>query len=443
MYVSCAWQPNTHATICDLPQELLLLILSHVQDWKYWLKHHCSCVCRCLRAACLELIDFRAVNACGPDSPKHFTAFISDYPRVARSIVKLRIRGSYGLPRPVMNATLVAYIIGQLPSLQNLTLNIMRFDSTDATDDVDASVLAPIDIVGGRPRSLKRLELHYDIDEQSLLPEVFRIASLFQVEELYLNFSDCFDLTSASVPFSLPRPLHASSLSVNHTLKSQKHAAVMFDALSVHLSPGVLQRLEVSVDSAECIHSLGRLLSGPACSALTYLDLNSPPPVKLVGFRLGWLGHKDPLQCTSVGTFPSFSPLIPTCRTDEWSALNVGLCPRLESIVLHVYAADMPCDMPLCSAATGIVSQAPPALRYLTLKIWYFSCASLIDSDWLNLGDLDTALSRSPGFSKLEKLTVELYRDYHEINFPEYYKALCQRTLSAVHSARKLHVVQR
>ncbi|KAM5533383.1 hypothetical protein V8D89_012933 [Ganoderma adspersum] len=417
MYASSVWRPKTYATICDLPQELLLLILSHLKDWKYWLKLYCSCVCRCLRAACIELIDFRAVNVCEHNSPKHFTAFIKDHPRVATSIVKLRLAGLYALPRPTMSAVLVACILGQLPSLQTLTLNIMRFDRIDVTD-VDASAPAPT--VDSRPRRLKRLELNYGIDERSLLPEVFRIASLFEVEELDLGFSDCFDLMATSVPFSLPRPLHARSLSVNHTLRSKKHAAVMFDALSAHLSPGVLERLEVSVDSAEGIHSLGRLLSGPACSSLTHLDLKSQPPAEHYGLRYGWKGHKDPLQY-------------------EWSALNIVLCPRLESIVLHVYAVDPPSDMPLCSAVAGMLSQAPPTLRCPTLKVWGRAPKNLVNAPWFSLQDVDEALSVPSRFPKLEKLTVELY--YNQNDDPGY-TAACEAAFTAVHAAGKLDVVR-
>ncbi|PIL23509.1 hypothetical protein GSI_14821 [Ganoderma sinense ZZ0214-1] len=365
------------------------------------------------------------VNVCEPDSPAQFTAFIKDHPRVAKSIVQLRLRGSYEHPGPPMNATILTSILFQLPNLQQLVLGDMRYDGTNAANvDPSATTLAIGPVPNDRPFRLARFILGFDTHERSLLPEIFRIISLFEVEELSLGFSDSFDIASASDPFSLSLPLFVRSLEINQTIKSKEHAAVLFDALSAHLQPGVLRRLDVSVDSAGGIRGLQRLLSGAACSNLTYLDLKSKPQIGHYGLRYGWLGHKDPLQY-------------------EWPSLDLASCPRLESLVLHVYAQNPPSDMPLCSAAAGIFLQAPPTLRCATLKIWHCPSKNLVNAKWLGLQAVAKALSIPSRLLRLEKLTVQLQSD--ERNYEgaaEWYRATCEAAFSAVHAAGKLEVVR-
>ncbi|KAI1788633.1 hypothetical protein LXA43DRAFT_1183752 [Ganoderma leucocontextum] len=411
---------RTYATICDLPQELLHLILSDLKDSRYWLKHCCSRVCRCLHAACLDLIDFRVVSVYELDSFMHFMAFVEVHPRAARSIVELRLSGHYGHPHPTINAAFVARVMGQLPNLRKLTLGFMRFDGTEATD-VDTSTTSS---VNANPARLDQLNLNYSTHEQSHLSEIFRVASLSDLGDLDLGSADCFDITSASVPFSLPRPIHVRTLHVAVSLKSEEHPPVVFDALSVHLSPGVLQRLEVHLRSAGAIRGLGRLLSGPACSNVTHLDLNSPPPVSPYGIQFGWRGKNDPLLY-------------------EWPSLNIASCARLESIVLHVHAEDPPSDdMPLCSAAAGIISQAPPTLRRPVLKIWGWATPKkLLDAHWLGLPAVDEALSAPSKFPELETLTVQLEIMKRAYLGPGECRAACEAALAGVHAAEKLDVV--
>ena len=132
MFVSNARQPKAHATICDLPQELLYIIPSHLKG-EYWLRHHRCCMCRCLHAACLGLI-----NVYDPDSPRLFVAFVKNNPRVARSTVDLRLSGLDFHPQTIINAAFVAGLLEKLPSLRKLMLGDVRIDSVKAAD-ADAS----------------------------------------------------------------------------------------------------------------------------------------------------------------------------------------------------------------------------------------------------------------------------------------------------------------
>ena len=111
---------------------------------------------------------------------------------------------------------------------------------------------------------------------------------------------------------------------------------------------------------------------------------------------------------------------------------------------VHAPSCHRSSGMPLCSAAAGIISRAPPALPSVMLK--FLNCIpegfQPLNPQRLGLQETDKALSAPSRFPRLEGLTV--WFDINTCRFPDLpsqCRAACEAALAAAHAAGKLIVV--
>ncbi|KAM5533412.1 hypothetical protein V8D89_012962 [Ganoderma adspersum] len=182
------------------------------------------------------------------------------------------------------------------------------------------------------PRGLKRCEIqfgHWQKDEcDSSLPGLFRILSLFpSIDELRIWDGACKFGTSPplDLPVLLRPPIEVKSVSFRECrerdLESLGGTLRLVDALRAITQPGTLSALEVRCSSAEEVAAVGELIAH-ARGALTSLDVGAEA---LLPPKDGPKEWQDPLD-------------------DHWQKLNLELCPKLDTLQMHIHFRDDPTD---------------------------------------------------------------------------------------------------
>ncbi|RDX47276.1 hypothetical protein OH76DRAFT_788851 [Lentinus brumalis] len=205
--------------------------------------------------------------------------------------------------------------------------------------------------------------------ERSSLKGGLRVLSLFDpVAWSSLDF-DRFDVDESFEPQWLHRPLDLRRLNLSRSSgSSPKHTASVMQALSMSLKSDSLQELYVQVDSKDTVVALGKLLSYAGRNITTLAIQNDG---SYTSTRDGWV---DPLE-------------------GNWRMLNLSACTKLESISLLMHFREKP-TRPLSETPVGIIQQAPPSLRMVTIDVYCLPKSTTIGNrSVFKIHDFDKVLS--------------------------------------------------
>ncbi|RPD75499.1 hypothetical protein L226DRAFT_46284 [Lentinus tigrinus ALCF2SS1-7] len=333
-----------YPTLTDLPVEVLHLILAHFdydQEWQW--KHErslrsCSFTCRLVRAVALEHLDFRHLFLPGIETFDPLLDFLRTYPRVAKTVVSLKLAGSTKYdpgprsrytPMTTIDVALLASIVELLPKLDSLILQSFHYTKPTAANVQPA--------VGPFPLSTFSLRGH--CHPQSSLTGVLSVLSLFTLEQVKDPALDEFDLDESSEPRFLSRLVDVQRLWLRRS-SSPAYTASALQAFSVSLKSDSLQELSVQVDSKETISALGKLLTRAGGNITTLTIRNNPPEWAMPKDRDHWV---NPLEGNS-------------------QLLDISACKKLESITLPMYFCKTR-TRPLSEPVVGILQQASTTLR--------------------------------------------------------------------------------
>ncbi|TFK89023.1 hypothetical protein K466DRAFT_45137 [Polyporus arcularius HHB13444] len=299
-------------TLTDLPVELLHLIIAHMEGNKY-----------------------HDVTSFDP-----FLQFLRRYPRVAKTVVSVRLRGraqrkvTETSPTTSIDDTVVGSIVELLPRLESLALYSFHY------------TMSPVASATKRPSGpfpLIKVTIGGHCHKDSSLTCTLRVLSLFTPRCMDLHTLDRFDLDAPFEPRFLHRRLALRQLSLSAPIFGvREHTALALQALSVSLKSDSLQELCVQVDSKEAVAALGKLLSYAGCNITT---------LAIATTFCNWKYDRwvDPFEGKS-------------------HCLDVSMCKKLESITLPmVYRANP--SRPLSAAPVAILEQTPRTLRSIIVKV--------------------------------------------------------------------------
>ena len=93
---------------------------------------------------------------------------------------------------------------------------------------------------------------------------------------------------------------------------------------------------------------------------------------------------------------------------ENWLKLNISSCKRLESIEFHLtLSLELPPRGAFCTAITGMLLQAAPTLRRVTIELARLSDASVLGRKNLQLGRIDKILTETR-FPVLEQVVIHI-----------------------------------
>ncbi|RPD56052.1 hypothetical protein L227DRAFT_614920 [Lentinus tigrinus ALCF2SS1-6] len=308
-------------TLTDLPVEVLHMVFAHDKWlWKHQFLPSCSFTCRLLRAVALEHLDFRRLSLSYIETFDPLLEFLRTYPRVAKTVVSLRLYGRRTcypdpLPTTTIDDALVASIVELLPKLNSLTLFSFKYVKSTAANAQPAA--------GPFPLSTFVLSL--------FTPKTKSIVEL-RLER--------FDIEEPFEPRFLHRLVDIERLRLSRSIKGGPACtALAVQALSVSLKSDSLQELSVNIDSKETVYALGKLLSR-AGGNITNLTIRHT--------RLTSDDH-DPLE-------------------GSWQLLDVAACKKLETIILSMHFSETRTG-PLSGPVVGILQRASPTLRKVIIMV--------------------------------------------------------------------------
>ena len=246
---------GSHRTFNDLPPELLHVILRVIQD-RYALKCVAS-LSRYLRTVALGYVFSTAASVKDSASFGHFARFLHQYPHIAASIQHLVLNGQARDPAYALSDDLLASMVKHMPNLKTLRFAAVHFQSHFGPRNETCACPSP-----RKPFKLQELWLGWDHSEQSTLSSIFRVLSIFEVDDLDASLAGWrFD---PAVPFDdtcLHRPLRVTSLEVGCSPDSPSYTTAAINAFCGSLASGSLKRLAVTYDSPETVSAVGRLLT--------------------------------------------------------------------------------------------------------------------------------------------------------------------------------------
>ena len=301
--------PRKYRTICDLPFELLDIIISYVKADKraVWA---CTLVCHFIRAVSLEHYFGTRLGVEQISSFDHLFSFLAGNPRVCAKTRRLRISGKtrkvkkdqFRLCTP-LDDTVVLRLMQLLPNLEN-------FDFTDFIfESIQASVLQLVPrserVIAG-PFHLRQLFFNsglYTLPHECSTSVLFAILSLFTMDELLVGEME-YDF-EASAPLDLAYLHHFLSvkklhIDVGSTAMSSATTGILLRGLAESVEPGTLCTLDVRYHTVHDVDAIGKLLTR-AGEGLTSLTLRPRVPYD-ASERRRW---KDPLDSTWLPSFPS------------------------------------------------------------------------------------------------------------------------------------------
>ena len=293
---------SKYRTICDLPFELLDMVISHVKSDK-WTVQTCTLVCHCLRAVSLEHYFRTCLRVSQIGSFDHLFSFLAAYPRICAKTLRLRITGetrkvkkNQFLPRTPLDDTTVLRLMRSLPNLE-------EFDFCNFVHDHPQEFTPQTAPTAGQaasgPFHLQRLVLGsgYDVlPHKCSISGLFRILSLFVIDELHVDWVK-YKL-DASAPLNLAylyRSLEVKGLhmAVGSAVRNCTPTDVLLRAFTESFETGTLRTLDVQYHTLQDVIAIGELLSHGG-EGLTSLAVH--PGISYVWpERTRW---KDPLDST-------------------------------------------------------------------------------------------------------------------------------------------------
>ncbi|TBU26947.1 hypothetical protein BD311DRAFT_666444 [Dichomitus squalens] len=392
---------SKYRTICDLPVELLCMIISHVKSDK-WTIRTCTLVCHCLRAVSLEHHFRNALSVRNIDTFDHLFSFLRANPKICEKTARIRLDGAtrnvekHGYaPVTSIDENTVLELTQLLPNLTALRLGCFVYKPPQLPDPRRNPCAEQDPPERIRLEQLSFGSLYTPFPNESSISGFFHILSMFEID--FLGGCPTGWEHDARTPLdlsSLHRPLRAKRLCLYDRGSVNNFKIVLLDAFTKSLEPGYLQDLNVECGNVSEVSAIGELLARVG-HGLTSLQVSGMPPHAPVSARRCW---KDPLD-------------------SHWKSLNLASCPRLESINIRIYFRapgdeKQPTDHPVLSlAGAGMLSQAPPTLRKIV--IWLHDLpriTTLNNRRMLRLQEFDKIITRDR-FPLLERVHLHISID--------------------------------
>ena len=293
---------NKYRTICDLPVELLDMIISHVK-WDRRTVWTCTLVCHCLRAVSLEHYFDVCLTALQLSSLDHLLSFLAANPKICANILRLLISGERRkvqkdqfLPCTPLDDTTVLRLMRLLPHVK--ILNFRNFVH-DHPQEFAPQPIPSAEQEASGPFHLHRLTLGSGSDvlpHKCSIPGLFRILSLFVIGELRIEWAK--HKLEPSGPLNLAylyRPLKVENLHIDLQSAGRDRIPThaYLKAFTESMQPGALRTLDIRYHTARDVVAIGKLLAR-AGEGLTSLTLRPDVPYD-ASERKRW---KDPLDST-------------------------------------------------------------------------------------------------------------------------------------------------
>ncbi|EJF61825.1 hypothetical protein DICSQDRAFT_126907 [Dichomitus squalens LYAD-421 SS1] len=291
-------RPSKYRTICDLPVELLCMIVSHVKSSR-WTLRACTLACHCLRAVSLEHYFNTRLKVRDIRSFDHLISFLRAAPNIREKIRRLELSGQTEIGKvphialTSIDDTVVATLMQLLPNLTSLDINSMMYDTPASR--------SPPHVQQDKPGPFRlqsfSFDFYYTLSHNSSISGLFRILSLFSIDALSYSVRD-FDTTSPFDLAFLHRPLEIKKLRISHCSPDENSGtSLLLDAFTESLEPESLESLRIEYGTGPEVLALGKLLAR-AGKALTSLSISGIHPFML-SERKPW-HWVDPLNSMSM-----------------------------------------------------------------------------------------------------------------------------------------------
>ncbi|TBU44753.1 hypothetical protein BD309DRAFT_891949 [Dichomitus squalens] len=401
-------RPSKCRTICDLPVELLDMIISHLESdaWGLW---SCTFACSYFRAVSIERYFCKRLSAVDIRNFDHILSFLQANPRIAAKIRNLTLSGDTrrdekGLSLlTTIDDTIVLRLVRLLPRLESLVLRTFIYGQPQQS----IPPLAPSP-QGDTPGPFHLRDLSFGSGYYECLPRsssisgLFRILSLFTVDRLHGESRGChLDLAAPLDQSYLHRPLRVKDLRLGcDGSANSKHALVVLNSFTEAIESGSLDRVEIECRAVSEVSATRQLLARTG-ESLTGLQVGAPGNVCL---PKGW---KDPM-------------------IRHWQDLNLASCPKLERIWINIYLPDkidenQPTDVQALSLpGAGMLSQVSRALREIYIYVYDLPRVTTLNNRrLLRLQEFDKVITPDR-FPLLRKVYLRIRPDQDLQQKPDY-----------------------
>ncbi|TBU26945.1 hypothetical protein BD311DRAFT_725011 [Dichomitus squalens] len=401
-------RPSKCRGICDLPVELLDMIISYLEsdDWGVW---SCSLACRYLRSVSIEHHFGKRLAAWDKHTFEHLFSFLEANPRIGAKIRSLTLSGAkrdvgkgYSLLTTIDDA-IVLRLAQLLPHLESMELRTFIYGQPQHS--VPPLTALPQGDTPG-PFHLRWLSFgdgyNYCLPHRSSISGLFRILSLFTIDRLHGDCRGChFDLGAPLDQHYLYRHLKVKDLCLwSYGSANSKHALMLLNSFTEAMEPGCLGRVEIRCRAVSEVSAIRKLLVRTG-ESLTGLQVCTPVPACL---PKGW---KDPM-------------------IRHWQDLNLASCPKLERIWINIYLPDkidenQPTDVQALSLpGAGMLSQVSRALRDIYIYVYDLPCvATLNNRRLLGLQEFEKVIT-ADRFPLLRKVYLRIRPDEDLQQKPDY-----------------------
>ncbi|TBU26960.1 hypothetical protein BD311DRAFT_620244, partial [Dichomitus squalens] len=260
-------RPSKCRTICDLPVELLDMIISYLEsdDWGVW---SCSLACRYLRSVSIDRYFSKSLVAWHLHNVDHLFSFLHANPEISAKIRNFTLGGAtrdVGKGCSLLittDDTIVLRLLPLLPHLESIELR------TFAYGQPQQSVPPPSpqrDTPG--PFHLRHLSFgsgYYGCPPRSSsVSGLFRILSLFTIDHLHGESREChLDLGTPLDQSYLYRPLQLKyPLLRGYGSANSKHALMILNSFTESIEPGYLERVEIDCRAVSEVSAIRKLLA--------------------------------------------------------------------------------------------------------------------------------------------------------------------------------------
>ena len=269
---------SKYRTLCDLPVELLAIIVSYIKHNEQMVGSRCL-VCRCLRNVVIEHLFFKTLAAREIESRDHLLYFLQANPNISGKIQTFELSGE------ALDDSAMLKLMVVLPKLENLELGRFMYPPPPANSISQQDTPGPLTL---KAFNLNTLYLRpTPLEYKSFISGFFRILSLFHIEKLTMchwQGRPCeFDTSTLLNPKFLHQPLRINELHIGPFPRKEldvKCIPFFTNAFTDGIEPGSLQKLVVQPGSPAAVSAIGNLLARVG-GELRSLDVggNGPHPV--------------------------------------------------------------------------------------------------------------------------------------------------------------------
>ena len=289
--------------LCDLPVELLCIIVSHVLSDRETVRM-CTLVCRCLRDVSLEHLFGTRLVARRILTFDHIISFLESHPRICAKIRTLYLHGDTTQNSDQhlqctlfasIDDTAVRTLMRLLPNIQHLYIYDFKYT---LPPQITQQRTLHNEQNSSEPFRLQQLSFnpgYFALPHETAIAGLFRILSLFTIDLLCATFTwsqrDTVPFDVAALHRSLKiKDLHLSYCRGNEETDSMLKILNMF---TQSLEPGSLQHFSTRCHTVSEVSAIGELLAsaGPSLRSLQIMGDASLYP----SLRKDW---KDPLDST-------------------------------------------------------------------------------------------------------------------------------------------------